>query len=609
VQSSGYSATMLQRKQDLNAERAVALLERHWKALVVVAWLAFCAWFVVNRWSDIRFFNLGDTDDNMRIMQVRALLHGQGWFDLRQYRLNPPFGANIHWSRLVDLPIAGLILLLRPFLGGAGAERIAVAVAPMLPYLLLLFSLALTVRRLIDPRAYAIAFVGIYFAGLTNSMFVPERIDHHGWQLALLSLSVASMADPKRARGGLVLGISTALSLAIGLEMIIYLALGGAAMVLMWVADRDEQPRLSTYALSLTGGTAVCFLAFASYANRAAVCDALSPVWLSDAMIGGALMYGLAWLSPQQRGRRLLLALAAGVVIAGVHALTWPHCTQRLEGVSPEVDRLWLSHVREARPIYAQSWQTMALTLSLPATGCVGWLVLMWYRRREAELLRRIIAAALPCFAATGLLFWQMRTGPAAQMLGVAGATAIVWLLAPPLWNSRWSAVRVLGVAAVVLIGVGAVVPLIVDHLPADKPPTPRDIAIGRANRLCNTMWAFHPVALLPKGVVFTFVDLGPRLIAVTHHDGIAGPYHRNGQQIADVMNAFRGSEAQAHALIAKYHSNYLLTCPNSSTTTIFMAEASKGFYAQLQKNKVPNWLAPVPLPKDAPFRMWRVVS
>ena len=41
--------------------------------------------------------------------------------------------------------------------------------------------------------------------------------------------------------------------------------------------------------------------------------------------------------------------------------------------------------------------------------------------------------------------------------------------------------------------------------------------------------------------MVFTFVDLGPRLITVTHHDAVIGPYHRNGEQIADVMNAFRG--------------------------------------------------------------------
>jgi hypothetical protein len=48
-----------------------------------------------------------DTDDNLRMMQVRDLMRGQDWYDLRQYRLNPPFGADIHWSRLVDLPIAG----------------------------------------------------------------------------------------------------------------------------------------------------------------------------------------------------------------------------------------------------------------------------------------------------------------------------------------------------------------------------------------------------------------------------------------------------------------------------------------------------------------------
>jgi len=118
-----------------------------------------------------------------------------------------------------------------------------------------------------------------------------------------------------------------------------------------------------------------------------------------------------------------------------------------------------------------------------------------------------------------------------------------------------------------------------------------------------------HAIALQPKGMVFTFIDLGPRLIAVTHHDAVGGPYHRNGQQIADVMNAFRGSADQAHRLIAKYHSNYLLTCPNSSTTTIFMAETPKGFYAQLEHGQVPNWLQPVPLPKDSPFKMWRVVG
>jgi len=599
---------MTQGKEAEWEQWALDLVGRQWVRITILCWLGFCAWMIFDHWAQIRWFGLGDTDDNMRIMQVRALLHGQGWYDLRNYRMNPPYGANIHWSRLVDLPIAGLILGLRPFVGGAAAERWAVAIAPMLPYLLLLFSLALTARRLLGPAAYLMAFCAIFFAGSTNGMFQPERIDHHGWQLALLALSIAAIADPQKARGGLVLGLSSALSLAIGLEMIIYLALAGAAMVLFWVDDVEERERLNAYAVALGGGTALSFLIFASNDNRNAVCDALSPVWLSDALIGGALMFALAWLSPADWKRRLALAFGAGLVIAAFHALTWPHCIQRLEGVSPEVERLWLSHVKEARPVYLHGWRIATLVVALPVTGAVGWVLLAWRRWRDPELRRRVLGAALPGLAASLLLLWQTRTGPASQLMAAVGAAAIIWMFWSRAWNSQNSTVRVFGAFLVFVLGVGAIVPLVVDFIP-EAPPTKRDQEIGKANRLCGTMWGLRPIAMQPKGVVMTFVDLGPRLITVTHHDAITGPYHRNGRQIADVMNFWRGSADGAHNLAARYHADYVLSCPNSSTTTIFMAEAPRGFYAQLQRGQVPAWLAPVQLPKDSPYRMWKVVG
>ena len=597
---------MLKRKDDLPIERILALLERHWKLITVAAWLAFCAWFVFVRWSNIHAFALGDTDDNMRMMQVRALLNGQDWFDLRQYRLNPPFGANMHWSRLVDLPLAALILLLRPLVGGADAERIAAAVAPMLPYLVLLFGVALTARRLIDRRAFLLPIIAMIVAGLTNSMFMPERLDHHGWQLALLSVSIAGLADPKRVRGGLTLGVSSALSLAIGLEMVIYLALAGAATVLFWVADADQRRRLLAYAVSLGGGTALAFLLFASYANRIAVCDALSPVWLSNALLGSALLLGLAWRTPGDWRVRLALAVGAGIVVAAFHAMAWPHCLTRLEGVSPEVDDLWLSHVREARPIYRHGWQMTTLILALPVTAMIGWGLLGWRNRGDRDLLRRTIAVAVPGMVAMLLLLWQTRTGPAAQLLAVVGATAVVWLLAPAFDRSKRSWVRTLGVVAVALVGFGALVPLGLKLAPA-KVPTPREVEIEKANRLCNFIVAYRPIAQQPKGTVFTFLDYSPRLITLTHHNAIMGPYHRNGEQIADVMKAFRGSAEEARRIFAKYRADYLLTCPNSSTTTIFLSEAKEGFYGQLTRGQVPGWLTPVPLPADSPFKMWRI--
>jgi hypothetical protein len=585
-------------------------MERHWRLVVLVVWLLACALFAWQRWNGIQSFALSDTDDNLRMAQVRAWLNGQGWFDLRQYRFDPAFGgANIHWSRVVDLPIAGLILLGRLFMTGAEAERVAVAVAPLLPYVVLLTGIALTARRLISPAAFAAALVALYFAGATNGMFMPTRIDHHGWQLALLSLVIAGLADTDRRRGGLTTGLASALSLAIGLEMLIYLALAGAAQVLMWVSDLKERDRLLAYAVSIAGGTAAGYLLFASEANRAAVCDALSPVWLSDALVGGAVLTLLAWRSPQRWTTRLALAAGAGLAVAAFHALAWPHCLSRLEGVSPEVERLWLNNVREAKPITEHTWRTGVTVASLPAAGLIGWAWLAFLHRGDPERLRRILGPAVIAAASFALLFWQTRAGPASQLLGVVGCAALTATLLPRLWNARNSLVVVLGSSALVLIASGGAAPLVLSFMPekAEK-QTEMQRLNNRANRLCPTLWAMRPVSRQPKGMVFTFIDLGPRLIAVTKHDALGGPYHRNGTAIADSMKAMRGSPEEARALILKHRSDYLLICPHMNQATIFRSQTPQGFYAQLERGARFPWLQPIDLGKDSPLKMWRVV-
>jgi hypothetical protein len=596
------------RKDRYGLEEVWATINRHWLWVALLLWLGVAASLLVSRWAGIHAFDLTDTDDNMRIMQVRALLHGQSWYDLRQYRLNPPLGANIHWSRLVDLPIAGLILLLRPFLGGAGAESWAAALAPLIPLCVAIIALCLIARRLIAPMAFALPIVALFFSTSGIVMFLPDRIDHHGWQLALLVVAMAGAADPKAWRGGLVMGAATAFSLAIGMELLIYLALLGVAAVLFWVDDPEERERLRAFALSAGGGTAVAYLLFASNDNRQALCDALTPVWLSDALLGGALLFVLAWLSPAQWTKRLALAAGAGIILGAFHALASPQCLHRLEGVPEAANQLWLSHVREARPVYRHGWRIALPYVALAVTGAVGWMLLIWTNRGDRKLLRRTLAAAAPSLVAGLLLLWQTRTGPASQVTATIGAAAIAWILLPILWRSKILPVSVLGTALVAVIAAGAATPMVLSYVP-NAAASERDRQIGRANRLCWSMWGMAPIAALPRGRVMTFVDLGPRLITVTHHDAVTGPYHRNSEQIVDVMHFWRGSADEAHAIARKYRSDYVLSCPKSSSSTIFETEAPKGFYVQLQKGQVPGWLSPVALPPSSPFRMWRVVG
>jgi len=578
---------------------------RHWRLILLVIWCAAAALFLYDRWNAIQWFSLSDTDDNLRMMQVRALLAGQDWYDLRQYRLDPPFGANVHWSRIVDLPIAGIMLALKPFMSGAMAEKVAVSLAPMLPMIVAFGGVAVAARRLISPKAFALAVALLLCGHSARGMWMPLRIDHHGWQLAMLAVAMAALVDPKRARGGLLLGAASAVSLSIGLEMLLYLAVVGAAVALMWVRDADEGRRLATYGASLAGGCAAGYLLFASNDNRQPVCDALSPVWLSVMVAAGAIAVLLALLPLKTRLLRFGAAAAGGILLAAAYAIAWPHCLERLEGVSPELHRMWLGNVREALPVYRHDWQTIAAVVSLPIMGLIGYATMLWRERGDHDRLTRWAAVAAPALVAAALLLWQSRAGPAAQMLAVPGATALAWLLIHLVRRRSEMLVRVFGTVGAFAL-VSGLIPQYATRL-IPEPSNKRVKAVNQANARCPTLAALRPIARMPKAYILTFVDLNPRLITVTHHDGVAGPYHRNQQAILDVMKTFRGSAENAREIVYRKGVDYVLICPGLSESTVYSADAPKGFYVQLANGRVPDWLEPVQLPKDSPFKMWRV--
>ncbi len=584
--------------------------DRRWIGWLLLAWAAAAAAMLWYRWGAIHWFALPDTDDNIRFAQVRDWLNGQRWYDLRQYRLDPPRGASIHWSRLVDLPIAGLILAVRPFAGTLVANKAAVALAPLIPMALALFGGALAVRRLVAPAAWPLAVALTLGGQAALWMWMPLRIDHHGWQLALLILTVAGAADPRGTRGGPTMGLATAASLTVGLEMLPYFAIAAVVLVARWVADGTEARRLATFGASLAAGAALGYAGFASYDNRQALCDALSPVWLSDALLGGALAVGLAALPLRNWRTRGLLALLAGAAVAGFHVAAWPQCLGRPENVSPELVRLWLGNVKEARPIYLHPWRTALQVAALPVAGLVGAAWATWSAWRTPRFAAWA-SALLFVAAACALLLWQMRAGPAAQVLAVPGAAAPAYALWRRLDGHRHAWAQVLGGAAGFLAISGLWTNIVVRLLPAPPAPPPRGLKSVKQDRsrFCPTLRSLRPIARLPAATFLTFVDFGPRLIATTRHGAIAGPYHRNGAAILDVHHAWRGTAAAAHDIVRRHGVGYVMTCPGMAESTIYAAQAPRGFYMALTRGQAPDWLRPVPLPEGSPLRLWRVTG
>src|SRR6185312_14295083 len=89
----------------MSAASPVASLRKHDLVLAFAAVLVVVA---VN--TATGFTSLGSTEDNdslLRLVEVRDMLSGQNWFDLHQYRMGPEGGFVMHWSRLVDAPLAG----------------------------------------------------------------------------------------------------------------------------------------------------------------------------------------------------------------------------------------------------------------------------------------------------------------------------------------------------------------------------------------------------------------------------------------------------------------------------------------------------------------------
>jgi hypothetical protein len=592
-------------------DRLMAWIDRRWRTAFWLMFAGACAYLLYYKWGQVRWLALGDTDDNLRLAEVKAWLAGQGWFDLRQHKLAPPDGLNVHWSRIVDLPIAGLILIFRPLVGEFTAERIACAVAPMLALAPALWALILTVRRIVHPRAYPIAFAVLLCAQTTLFMWMPLRIDHHGWQLAMLALVVAGIADRHPQRGGATAGLATAVSLGIGLELIPMMAVAGASIALRWTWDREQASRLRAYAVALGGGCALAFAGFASYDNRQMMCDVLSPVYLSTLLLTSALMLLLSLVTIRGRRWRLAALVVAAGIIGAFFALSFPQCLGRPEAISPELERLWFANIREVKPLTTKPWRDALQTAWLPLIGTAGAMIAFWRARRTAQAPAWATIALLSLLATAGLA-WQSRFGPQAQLMGVYGATALGWWLLPRLLASGSALVRVGGTLLVFFALSGQVAQFV-----AMIPKPAKDVRKEKARALtdqqprrCTTIPALAQLDRLPPATMLTFVDLGPRLITMTRHSAVAGPYHRNGDAILDVQHSFRATSPEvAHAVMKRRGATMLLLCPGMAESTIYKARAPQGFYAQLIDGKIPDWLAPVPLPEGSPFRLWKRVG
>lgn len=567
-------------------------------ALLLAAALSFSRIELV--WRTGAFF---DTDDAMRAVQLRDFLTGQSWFDVTARRVDPPNGLAMHWTRIVDLPLAGLQIPFSKFLSPDDAER---ATRIVFPFALMgaLFALVAWLTSVLSRPASRYATIWLtLLSGVMFMQFSPGRIDHHAPQIVTLAAALGFFLqglDPARAPRLAIASALMALSFAISLENLPFFVVMLAALPIVFVVDgaaaRDQL-------LWFSGGALIFFPGFyaavvPSWAYFGSACDAYSFVHLVALCIGLAGMIALALFAMRldsPRKRLFAVAVCGALTLASVGIIA-PGCIgDPLGGLDPLLRNLWLAHVVEAKPLfalYATSRNAVIATLAPVALGLVAALCFAFAARDVERRRWLVLAAAISAGLAGGV--WQYRVFTSVTPLAMVSLAAAIVVCVARLAADSSALLR----AALIATLCAVVSPIgIALALPAQED------AEG-AERGCLAPAALAPLAEYPASRVIASFDIGAHILAHTPHSVFAAPYHRDNHGNRIAADAFLAPPAQAETMLRKAGAELVVWCLRARPLPSLAKVAPNGLAAMLAKAEAPGWLVRKS-PADAPLQIF----
>jgi hypothetical protein len=554
-----------------------------------------------------------DNDDVMRLVEVRDWLSGQGWFDLMQYRLGLQGGTPMHWSRLIDAPIGGLITLLSVFMSHTMAEGVVASIWPLFLSGLLLLALGLAGRRMGGvPTMHVALGLGAIFV-FTCIKFRPGALDHHNVQLVLAMAVAALLADrAARTAGHAAAGAAAALAIAVGAETVPFVAAACLCVAGRWIWQGTAFAMAArAFGLSLALSITAAFLATVPPSAYAAVtCDNLSLGFYSLTALGGAGLFGLACLP----GRMSFSArLAGSAMLGGLLGLAAfviaPQClASPLAGLDPMLVQMWLKGVTEARALSDQirvSPETVAGFYAVGLAGLVVCAARIW--RREDIGLHLLF---LVLIATTwGVSLVQIRGSFFANLLSIPPFALLIADLQRKARENPKSLSANIGFIAVTLAAVPAVWGLAgvvwkqgVSSVSFDMLSTENAGETGE----CGNAADMAALGAIEPGTVAAPSNSGADILRFTSHRVLSAPYHRNQGGMLTELHVGMSAPAEAAAFLRGADVTIIAFCKSDPQTRSVMALKKDGLYALLARDEVPTYLMPIQH-QHGGFRLFRV--
>jgi hypothetical protein len=551
----------------------------------------------------------GDNDSLLRLVQVRDLIGGQGWYDLHQYRMGPEGGFVMHWSRVVDAPIAAIILFVSAMTASMAVGETAALVAWPLILMGLAMAFLLRIARTLGGGwatlpILTIGGAALYFIGV----FAPATIDHHNVQLMLTLAAIAALATGQGFASGLVAGAASALMLTVGMETVPYVAVAGltAAIGFLVGGERDAAKACGFGAGFSALGLAAFVGTVPANAWLVAQCDSYSIPQFTVALVAGA---GLALVSSigllrQTFARRLLALAVLGVVVATIVILFFPQCLAApYADLDPRLKKFWLDSIAEAQPLWSIVVHDPASTVSYYVTPVIG-LIVLGLRMRATGLTRAGVIVMAFLATAFAVSIWQVRGGMFS--IPLAAIPLAGWVGD---WRCRVAAgsgkLTTLKMVLAWIVSLNLVWAVAASAVAAALESNTSDAKNSKGS--CEASADFAALATMPATTVLAISNIGAPILAYTHHRVLAGPYHRNIEGNLAALDALMGSTEEAQAIVRQNHVGLVALCRGNAETSALVDWAPAGFLASLAGGNMPGWLEKIPSAADAALDIYRV--
>lgn len=548
----------------------------------------------------------GDSDDILRWMSVKDLLAGQGWFDMTQYRVEPPEGLSLHWSRYLDAAIAALYSLLALVLAPEAAERWTLMIWPNLLLMALLGLVATGTRRILGNAAAVFAIIAVMtWLPLRGITFANGRVDHHDLQILLMTCVTMAMIWPAgRVFAGLAAGLAAAFSLAIGLEMLVFVAVAGVVLFLRAVFNAEGAvARLAGFCLALLFGSTLFFAGQTAPSQWFTPhCDALATPYLAIVLIAtlncGLPLAFYARLTHPAARLGITVALALGGLWLFSDLIS-PCLAGPYGMLPPEVRDFITSRISEALPgpAFALMRPLTFIDIVTPLMVVTGlasvfWLKdhKTWSRTERAAIGQMLIFAWLGLIGSMIQIRMNIIAAPALPFLaGFVFSRLLRGLLAQR--RARDLAGMVLAAIAVFYIQQTNAPMLAAAEALSDQDLS-KSIESATSDKGCRREATLAHLDKLPPARMLTMMSLGPDLLLTTHHFPLSVPYQRGASTFWNGSFPFH-SEALMLRAIAQSRPEFIVLCKTSSY------DALHAYARDLSDGKGPAWLQPVSVGTD----------